>query len=242
MQSNPQSVPNTPAQAAPAAKEAPKKPPKQVPPPEFQAEKILKLDAASLVSLLKDPQSTVFEKGKACQRLANIGTKDAVPALAALLTHAQLGHYARYGLETIPDPAADDALREALRKLKGRPLVGVINSIAKRKDPQAVLLLSKLLYGADIEVAQAAASALGHISGLEAMKVLQGGLARTKGAVRATVAAGGVLCAEGLLAAGERAPALALYSVLTRDDIPKVVRIAAMHGIIAAEVSLNRPR
>ena len=53
--------------------------------------------------------------------------------------------------------------------------------------------------------------------------------------MRATVAAGGVLCAEGLLAAGERAQALALYSVLTRDGIPKVVRIAAMHGIIAAQ-------
>jgi HEAT repeat protein len=242
MQSNPRSVPKTTAKAAPTAKEAPKKPPQQVPPPEFQAEKILKLDAASLVKLLKDPQSTVFEKGKACQRLGSIGTKYAVPALVALLTHPQLGHYARGGLETIPDPAADDALRDALRKLKGRPLVGVINSVAKRKDPQAALPLSKLLYSPDIEVAKAAASALGHISGLEAMKVLQGGLARTKGAVREAVAAGGVLCAEGLLTAGERAQALSLYSVLTRDDIPKVVRIAAMNGIIAAEVSLNRPR
>ena len=223
MQSNRQSVPSSTAQAAPT-------------------EKILKLDAAGLVKLLKDPRSTVFEKGKACERLANIGTKDAVPALVALLTHPQLGHYARCGLETIPDPAADDALREALRKLKGRPLMGVINSIAKRKDPKAVLLLSKLLYSPDIEVAKATASALGHISGLEAMKVLQGGLARTKGAVRAAVAAGGVLCAEGLLAAGERVQALSLLSVLTRDDIPKVVRIAAMQGIIAAEVSLHRPR
>jgi HEAT repeat protein len=242
MQSNVPSVPTTAQQAPAAKKEETKKPPKQVPPPEFQAEKILKLDAPALVDLLKDPKTTVFEKAKACQRLANVGTKDAVPALAALLTHPQLGHYARYGLETIPDPAVDDALCEALRKLKGRPLVGVINSTAKRKDQKAVPLLTKLLYGIDIEVAKAAASALGHISGLEAMKALQGGLARTKGAVRDAVAAGGVLCAEGLLAGGQRPQALALYSALSRDDIPKVVRIAAMHGIIAAEVSLNRPR
>ena len=242
MQNNPQRAPHTRTKPAPAAKEAPKKPPKQVPPPEFQAEKILKLDAASLVSLLQDPKATVFQKAKACQRLASAGTKDSVPALVALLAHPQLSHYARHGLETIPDPSVDDALRAALRKLPGRPLVGVINSIAKRKDPKAAAALSKLLYGADIEVARASASALGHISGLESMKALQGALARTKGAVREAVAAGGVLCAEGLLADGQRAHALALYSVLTREDIPKVVRIAAMHGIIDAEVSLNRPR
>ena len=33
-----------------------------------------------------------------------------------------------------------------------------------------------------------------------------------------------------------------LESIVRTTDIPKVVRIAAMNGIIAAEVSLNRPR
>jgi hypothetical protein len=37
----------------------------------------------------------------------------AVPALAALLTDEQLAAWARIALEAIPDPAADQALREA---------------------------------------------------------------------------------------------------------------------------------
>ncbi len=233
---------NTTQQAPVAKKEEAKQPPRPVPPPEFQAEKLLKLDAPALENLLKDPKATVFEKAKACQRLANIGNKDSVPALASLLTNAQLSHYARYGLETNPDASADDALRAALAKVKGQTLLGVVNSISKRKDPKAVPALTKLIYGADIEVAKAAASAVGHISGLEALKSIQGALARTKGAVRDAVAAAGLVCAEGLLAKGLRAEGLSLYSTLSREGTPKPVRLGAMEAIIAAEVSLNRPR
>ena len=49
--------------------------------------------------------------------------------------------YARFGLEGIPDPAVDEALREAATKLQGRQLVGVIDSIGQRKDAKAVDLL-----------------------------------------------------------------------------------------------------
>lgn len=223
-------------------KEEPKQPPKPVPPPEFQSEKIVGLDEAGLIQILKDRGATTFQRAKACQRLAATGTSEAVPALAALLTDPQLGHYARYGLEPIPDPSVDDALRAALPKVKGRLLAGVIDSIGKRKDPKAAAALTRLLHGADPEVAQAAAAALGKISGPEAAKALQGGLGRTKGATRTAVADAGLVCAEGLLAQGQHTQALDLYNKLARPDIPKPVRLAAMHGIIAAETSLSRPR
>lgn len=227
---------------AQAVKEEPKRPPKPVPPPEFQSEKILAMNEAGLIQLLKDANATTFQKAKACQRLASMGTKEAVPALAALLTDPQLGHYARYGLEPLPDASADDALRGALPKVKGKLLVGTINSVGKRRDTKAVGTLARLLNNADVEVAQAAAAALGSISGLEAAKALQNGLGRTKGALRTSVAGAGLVCAEGLLAQGQRSQALDLYSLLARPDVPKPVRLAAMHGIIAAETSLSRPR
>jgi hypothetical protein len=47
------------------------------------------------------------EKAIACKRLAVYGTKDAVPALAALLSNEQLASWARIALEAIPDPAGD---------------------------------------------------------------------------------------------------------------------------------------
>ena len=212
------------------------------PPPEFQAERIEKLGAAELVTLLKKPDATAFEKAKACRRLAVVGTKEAVPAAAALLTDPQLSHYGRYALEGIPDPAADDALRAALPKLKGLLLIGVINSIGQRRDAKALAPLTKLLNDSDAEVGRAAAAAIGRIPGPQAAKVLMEALGRAKGPVRMAVGDASLVSAEGLLAQGHRAEALALYNMLTAADVPKPVRLAAMHGIIGAETSLNRPR
>jgi hypothetical protein len=222
--------------------QTPAQPPAPVPPPEFQSAKIDTLDEAALIALLKDRSATVFQKAKACQRLATVGTKEAVPALARLLTDMRLAHYARYALEPIPDPAVDDALRVALARLRGRPMIGLLDSIGKRKDVKAVPGVAKLLHNYDPEIAQAAAACLGAISGPEAAKAIEGGLLRTKGAVRNSVAAAGLVCAEGLLAQGARDQALDLYTTLSRPDIPKNVRLGAMHGIIFAETALNRPR
>ena len=211
-------------------------------PPEFQAAQIEKMDVAELNQILKDPGASVFQKGKACHRLAQVGARESVPLLAALLTDQQLSHYARFGLEAIPDPSVDDALRAALPKVKGPLLVGVVNSIAARKDAKAVYALTKLLYGADPDVAQAAASALGYIGGPQSAKTIQAGLARTKGPVRTAVAAAGLISAEGLMADGDRKGALALYAALSAPDIPKAARMAALHAVIDAESGLKRPR
>lgn len=220
----------------------PQRPVRPVPPPEFQAAKIMAMDTAQLVPLLKDPGSTEFQKAKACMRLAVVGTKDAVPALAALLPDAKLSHYARFGLVPIPDPSVDDALRGALKSVKGKLLVGVIDSIGQRKDQKALEPLSRLLHGADTDAAQAAASALGQIGGPRATAILRGGLAKTRGPVRTAVAAAGLVCAEGLMAQGDRKGALALYDTLSHPDMPKSVRLAAMNSTIVAETSLTRPR
>lgn len=128
-----------------------------------KAAEIMALPQAKLVALLEDPGASAYARAKACQRLAVVGDKSAVPALAALLTDPRLSHYARFGLEPIPDPAVDEALRTALGKVKGKMLVGVVNSIARRKDAGAIGTLSKLLRDSDRDVARAAEVALAHI-------------------------------------------------------------------------------
>lgn len=92
-----------------------------------------------------------------------VGGKTAVPALAALLTHPQLAHYARFGLEPIPDPSVDEALRAALAEVKRKLLVGVINSIGHRRDTKALDAVSELLHDADSAVAQTANATLARI-------------------------------------------------------------------------------
>ncbi len=91
---------------------------------------------AELIAVLKSNASRE-EKAGACRKLALVGTRASVPALAALLGDEALGHMARYALEPIPDPAVDAALRDALGKVKGRPLVGVIFWVSRIGDNRA---------------------------------------------------------------------------------------------------------
>ncbi|UCF38020.1 MAG: hypothetical protein JSU96_03935 [Acidobacteriota bacterium] len=127
------------------------------------AAEIMALAPAQLVEILEDSDATLFAKSRACLRLAVVGGKDEVPALAILLEDSQLSHYARFALEAIPDQAVDEALREALGKVEGKLLAGVINSIGRRKDVDALPLLGKFLHSEDAEVSQSAAEAMRRI-------------------------------------------------------------------------------
>ncbi|HID78511.1 MAG TPA: hypothetical protein EYP56_21285, partial [Planctomycetaceae bacterium] len=187
-------------------------------------------DETQLIAVLES-DAPLFDKAKACQRLATIGTARAVPALARLLTDKQLSHYARYGLEPIPDRSADAALREALGKLEGGLLVGVINSIGMRRDRQAVEPLGELLGSRDADVAAAAAAALGRIASLEALQKLRGALG-ARPELRSSVADACLTAADMLVAEGGRADALALYDQLRRADVPKRHRVAALLSTI----------
>src|SRR5512138_3761111 len=79
-----------------------------------------------LIAVLQS-NSPLFDKARACQQLGEFGTREAIPALAALLPDEHLSAYARSGLEGIPDPSAAEALRNATGTLKGTQLVGVVN-------------------------------------------------------------------------------------------------------------------
>ena len=218
------------------------KPKPPAPPPELQEGDIAGMDAAALIRILTDASAPEFRKAKACQRIGELGAKEAVPALAALLGDGHLSAYARYGLEPIADPSADDALRAGMSKLKGDLLIGVINSIGKRRDAKASPALAKMMYGADADAARAAASALGHIGGVSSMQELQAALAKTKGMTRMAVADAALVCAERLLSEGKRDQALALYASLSAPGVPQPARLAAMAGIIREETSVSRPR
>lgn len=211
-------------------------------PPEFDATPILQMDARKLAGILKDPASTEFQKAKACERLAIIGTGEAASAISPLLADEHLSTYARAALEVLPGPEAGDALRGALGKVKGNLLVGIIISLGVRRDAGAVDPLARLLSGGDIEAVRAAAAALGRIGSPQAANALQEGLARARGPARDAIAAGGLTCAGSLLTQGERKQALALLDLLSRADIPKPVRLGAMQGVITAETSTSRPR
>ena len=135
-------------------------------------------DEAKLIAVLKSADASRKDKIDACRQLAIIGGKDSIAPLAALLGNEELSHNARYALEPNPDPAVDEALRDALGKVKGGPLVGVIGSVGVRRDAKAVGALAKLLGDSDAVVARAAARAMGKIGTTEAAECFAAGAAQ----------------------------------------------------------------
>jgi len=210
-------------------------PPKPAPtvPPEFNALPIWTKKPAELVAIVKDPQSTVFQKAIACKKLAFVGGKDSIAPMAALLDDPELSCYARFGLEPNPDPAVDEALRTALPKLSGRRKIGVITTIGVRKDAKALDALTKLIDDSDAEVAGAAAASVGMIGGVQASRTLQTALGRAKGPVFAVAARACLLCAEGLLVSNH-GRGMELYTLLSAETMPKPVRMAALRVLNAA--------
>ncbi len=220
-------------QAAPPKPERPKPAPLPTIPPELDALPIWTMPAPQLVAMLKDPKSTVFQKAIACKKLSISGGKDAIPPMAALLSHPQLSCYARFGMEPNPDPSVDDAFRAALPQLTGKLQIGVINSIGFRRDAKAVDALAKLLSSSDAETAQAAAASLGMIGGEPATRALQTALARPQTPVFPVAARAMLLCAEKAIATN-RARGLELYQELAAATMPKPVRLAATRILNAA--------
>jgi HEAT repeat protein len=193
-----------------------------------------------LISVLQS-DAPAAEKAITCKRLAVWGSQEAVPAIAPLLADEQLSSWARIALEVIPGPAADAALREAMGKVQGRLLVGVINSIGIRRDAQAVTGLAAKLKDADADVASAAAVALGCIGGDEAAGILLPTLADASAAVRPAVAEGCIRCAEKYLAQGNSAQAKKLYDAVCTADVPKQRILDATRGAILARGSAGVP-
>jgi HEAT repeat protein len=194
----------------------------------------------ALINILQS-SAPPAEKAVPCKQLAIYGTKDAVPALAALLADAELASWARIALEAIPDPAADAALRNALDKLQGKLLIGVINSIGVRRDPKAVSDLAKKLKDQDPNVVSAAAVALGRIGGATAAKALTQCLSAAPEAARSDVAQGCVLCAESFLAQGKATEARKLYDTVRTASVPRQRQLEAIRGAILARQSAGLP-
>ncbi len=189
-------------------------------------------DETQLLAVL-DSDAELFDKAKACQRLAIIGTSKSVPGVAKLLAEPALSHYARFALEANPSPEVDRAFRDALGKLKGPQLVGVINSVATRKDIQSVDALTRLAASDDNQVAAAAVSALGALATPESIRTVQAVLT-DKPSMRVTAADACLTAADRLLVEGKHPEALTLLAALRQADLPKHINVASRMGEIRA--------
>jgi HEAT repeat protein len=183
-----------------------------------------------VVVVLRDPNATFAGKQEACRMLWMIGTSRSVPALAQMLPDEKLSDIARYALERNSDPSAGKALRAALAITKGKALIGIINSVGDRRDPEAVMALKPLTKSADPLVAEAAITALGKIGTDNALIAL-----RALPADRPVVGLALLRCAEHFAAGPNKDAAETIYLSMSRADRPIVVQAEALRGLVVLE-------
>lgn len=171
-----------------------------------------------------------------CRKLRVVGTTQSVKALAALLPAEETSHIARYALERIPDEKAAEAMRDALPKVSSKLKPGIIGSLGVRRDKNSIMVISKLLGDSDIQVAKAAAQSLGLIGTSAAAKELSKFAKKASANMKMPVGDACLVCAEQLLAEGEKSEAVALYKELQGDDQPTRVKVAAMKGMLTAAI------
>ncbi len=191
-----------------------------------------KVIETKLLTVLKAPETPKDAKRYICRWLAVVGSPDCVPAVAPLLTDDDLSHLARMALEPMASPAAGAALRDALPKVHGRLLAGLIGSIGVRRDPEAVSALAGAAKDDDPVVASAALLALGAIGTESAAQTLAGlqvapALSRAQARARITAA-------WHLRNAGANPQAASIYRDLMQPAQPQFIRIAALKGLIEA--------
>lgn len=191
-------------------------------------------------------------KDFACRQLAFMGTREQVPVLAALLTDEKLSTMARFALESIPDPAAADALLASLGKVQGKTLLGVIHSLGARREARAAKPLGALASDANPAVATAVANALGNLGTPAALAILGDTLEKAPASVRPVVAHNCLRCAEAVRTArvaGESeaelarrlAQAEAAYRRVLKADVPTTARRAALHSLITLHPAVDLP-
>src|SRR5262245_650757 len=167
-----------------------------------------------------------------CRQLVLIGSVASVQAVAPLILDEELSVHARNTLEHIPGPESEKALRDALGQAKGRTRIGVINSVAARRDAASTPALIRIL-GEDPESAAAAAKALGEIGTSDAAKALTAARGKGPAPVQKAVVDGTLICADRLVAAGQRSQAITLIEPLTEASQPEHVRLAAREMLSA---------
>lgn len=184
-----------------------------------------------MIKFLKS-DATFAGKQFICGQLSIIGTEEAVPALAKMLSDEKTADIALYALERIPDPASGKALNEALLEAEGKVKIGIINSLGQRKDIKSVGELEKLVYDADPQIAQSAVVALGKIADNSAAKALEMAKSKTTGELRGRVLDAYLRCADNLFEQGNTTQAASIYRELYNKEELVHIRAAALRGLV----------
>ncbi|MFH1924168.1 MAG: HEAT repeat domain-containing protein [Planctomycetota bacterium] len=191
--------------------------------------------AARLAAILEADETTPAARQYVCFQLRQVGTPAEVPVLARLLGTSETSEMARYALEAIPGEASSAAMRGALATMKGDLLVGVIHSLAARKDVGSVAALERMSESSEEPVRSAALWALGNIAGDEAANFLRARAEKAGMPTPQNLALPLLRCADALAAAGKTEEARAISEELSQAGQAPGVRRAALGALLRLE-------
>jgi len=176
--------------------------------------------------------ATLAAKMAVCRHLRVIGSEMSVPVLDKMLTRKDTSDMARYALEKIPGDTVDRVLVKRLAKSKGEIRIGIISSLGRRKTPNSVPVLGKLIYNSDSATAVAATTALGQVANSESAKILSAAMNKAKGQLKIQVATSLLKSAELFQTQKNKEMAADIYDKVLAANIPVPLRSAAMRGKI----------
>jgi type 1 glutamine amidotransferase len=191
--------------------------------------------ADRLAAAVADPKTTAAGRRAACRLLPYVADDAHVPVVTALVADAQTAELGRMTLAAIPGDAAGRALRDALGRLRGRPLVGVVNALGERRDAAAAGAIAVLLDDADAAVAGAAAAALGKLGTPDAVAALARAEESAKPPMLAAVRDALLRAAERLARDGDAPAAARIYRRLCDSPPAGRWRLAALAGWAQAD-------
>lgn len=192
-------------------------------------------DLANRFAALLGTDATFDGKRFACRQLYVIGTEEQLPALAPLLLDEMLSDAARYALENVPGNAVDRAFLDALGKASGKVSIGIINSLGMRRCKAALSALTMCLKEPDLEVAKAAARALGKIGTRDAAHELMLVMIEEVEGLHKTVVDAYLAAAWAELNRGEIDSAREMFRAVHHAPELKAQIMAAMEGWMAAD-------
>ncbi len=180
-----------------------------------------------------ESEAGVAAQAAACRELREFGTAAAVPALAPLLERAELAHDARMALEAIPGSEASEALQQALARTEGLLRAGLLDSLGERREAAAVAAVADCLADQDLPVVTSAALALGKIGTEQAARQLEQAYGEAVGERRVAIGDGWLGAACQLFQQGRQEQAAAIYEHLARPEESRLLRQAALAGVVA---------
>lgn len=192
-------------------------------------------DAAALLKTIQSAETADVDRANAFQKIGDVAGDEAVEPLASFLGDKTWSHYARYAFQKMEGQVVTDALTEALDTLEGDLRLGVIGTIGRRRDPNAVAPLAKLLADADAEVADSAAVALGWIGTPNAAAALTEAFdAATDAKRKESLGSALLLAGQRLARTGNNQAAIRVFDLLREADLSKACRIGATKNAILA--------